>query len=269
VQTDIEKVISSSPELLTQKEHIKIEMLPEGLKIELIDTEGKPMFDPGSAEMKPILKALLAGVTEVIRYLPNYIVVEGHSNSIRNTGIKRTYGNWELSADRANAARRFMEDSGIDKDQVARVVAKGDNEPRNTENFLGAENRRIAIIILKRSVLPFHKKVAPDELMEEPNKENTAKYLTLVPAEEKAEAEPAQSTQGVTPLEKNLKTLPQLEAKEGEEKPVSQPLRTITSPTPRMEFSPAAAINADPSAALELPPPEEKKKIIRELPKME
>src|SRR5690606_6114238 len=101
-------------------------------------------------------KAILSLIARLVRHIPNYISITGHTNSIRYTGMTRNYTNWELSADRANAVRRFLISVQMDPEQIARVVGKADLDPIDREHPNAAANRRISLVLLKKSVLPYH-----------------------------------------------------------------------------------------------------------------
>jgi chemotaxis protein MotB len=151
LQADLEDATVTDSNI---REHINIRVSTEGLVIEIVDKRNKAMFKAGSAELRPAMKKILGIIAKQIRYIPNYISIEGHTNSIRFAASMRKYSNWELSADRANASRRFLVNSGMDKEQVLRVVAKSDQEPKNRNDLTAAENRRISITLLRQSVVP-------------------------------------------------------------------------------------------------------------------
>jgi len=145
----IQQSLESMPELTSLMDYIDIEMTPEGLRIQLIDSEDKSsnFFDLGSAHLKPKTSLLLKAISSELGRLPNYIVVEGHTDSKPFTG-RDGYSNWELSADRANSARKLMESSGLKSDQVVEVRGYADNLPRLPDNPTDPRNRRVAIIVL-------------------------------------------------------------------------------------------------------------------------
>lgn len=160
LENDLYKAIHENPELREYKENVLIEQTPEGLRIQITDKDKKPMFALGTAILEPQAKKVLARIAELIRYLPNYISITGHTTS---TGVeKENYGNWELSADRATVTRRFLIASKLDPEQVTKLIARADQEPIDPHHPDAPENIRIAIVLLKNSILPYQKQVATD-----------------------------------------------------------------------------------------------------------
>jgi chemotaxis protein MotB len=145
----IHQALESMPELTSLMDYIDIEMTPEGLRIQLIDSDDKKsnFFDLGSAHLKPKTSLLLKAIASELGNLPNYIVIEGHTDSKPYVG-RDGYSNWELSADRANSARKLMESSGLRPDQVVEVRGYADRLPRLPEDPSDPRNRRVAIIVL-------------------------------------------------------------------------------------------------------------------------
>ena len=109
------------------KNALKIDMTPEGLRIQIIDQEGKPLFASGSATPLLHTKKLLKKVSSVIQKLPNEISVRGHTDSVPY-GVNNNYSNWELSADRANASRRELLKGGMPAPRLNNVVGKADTD---------------------------------------------------------------------------------------------------------------------------------------------
>ena len=128
------------------KKQVEITITQEGLRIELMEDPKGTFFEVGSAQPTPILKELLQALATQMGALPNKISIEGHTDShpYSNSG---TYGNWELSADRANVARRLMQASGVRLDQVAQVRGFADQRLRKPEQPFDASNRRISLIV--------------------------------------------------------------------------------------------------------------------------
>jgi chemotaxis protein MotB len=118
----------------------------EGLRIELLESDKGTFFDSGSSGLNASGQALLALLAVDLGKVPNHVSVEGHTDAKPFTG-KRSYSNWELSADRANPARRLMQQSGLRPDQVSQVRGFADQRLRNLKNALDPSNRRISIIV--------------------------------------------------------------------------------------------------------------------------
>ena len=148
---ELKKKIMEVPELAALAENLIIDMTPEGLRIQIVDSKGKSMFASGSAEMYQETQLLVGTVTQVIMDLPNDISIRGHTDGAQY-GEGATYTNWELSADRANSTRRVMKQFGLPVERLGNVVGKADTEHLNTEDPYDPRNRRISIILLKEDL---------------------------------------------------------------------------------------------------------------------
>jgi len=147
----IEQAIQESPELKALAKNLMIDMTPEGLRIQIVDQEGEPMFASGSARMFEKTEKLLTKVAEIVSDLPNELSIRGHTDSVPY-GPGSTYTNWELSSDRANSTRRVMLNADIPPERVNNVVGKADTEPLIAENPADPRNRRMSIILLKEEL---------------------------------------------------------------------------------------------------------------------
>jgi chemotaxis protein MotB len=128
------------------RDQIRIELTPEGLRIELMERDNSLFFRVGSATVIEPMKTILEKVYAAIAPLPNAITVEGHTDS-RQYSQWRNYSNWELSTDRANSARRVLEGAGMPPGRIDRVVGHADLALRIPDDPLDAGNRRISILI--------------------------------------------------------------------------------------------------------------------------
>jgi chemotaxis protein MotB len=128
------------------KKQIEITVTAEGLRIELLESEKGTFFDSGSSNPNQNGKELLSLLAQELGKLPNRVSIEGHTDSKPYSG-KKEYSNWELSADRANAARRLMQGEGIRDDQVSQVRGYADQLPRVKDNPEDPSNRRISVIV--------------------------------------------------------------------------------------------------------------------------
>ena len=128
------------------RKQVEISATPDGLRIELMEDEGGTFFESGSAQPTPALQDFLTLISKELGKMPNRISIEGHTDShpYSNTG---GYSNWELSADRANAARRLMQSSGVGPAQIAQVRGFADQMPRKPDQPEDASNRRITVIV--------------------------------------------------------------------------------------------------------------------------
>ena len=148
---ELEKAMQESVELRELAKNLMVDITPEGLRIQLVDQEGKPMFPLGSAEMYDYTKKLVAAVTKVILAMPNEISVRGHTDS-HQYGAGAKYTNWELCADRANASRRELLKDGVADKRLANVMGRADKEHLVTDNPTDPRNRRISIILMNESL---------------------------------------------------------------------------------------------------------------------
>ena len=147
----LREAIEADPDLSALAENLIIDMTPEGLRIQIVDKDGNPMFASGSARMFDKTKKLIGKVAEVIQDMPNELSIRGHTDSIPY-GPGADYTNWELSSDRANATRRVMKESGIEEGRLNNVMGKADTEHLFPENPTDPRNRRISIILLKEEL---------------------------------------------------------------------------------------------------------------------
>ncbi|HET9802376.1 MAG TPA: flagellar motor protein MotB, partial [Candidatus Acidoferrum sp.] len=140
LKEQLQKAIKEVPHFEKFKNHIDMTVTNEGLRIELTESEKGTFFDSGSAKMSADGEELLHALAQELGRLPNTIAMEGHTDSKQYTATSN-YGNWELSTDRANAARRLMQGTGIREDQVTQVRGFADQRLRRKEDPLDASNR--------------------------------------------------------------------------------------------------------------------------------
>jgi chemotaxis protein MotB len=148
VKNKIEQQIQQDPGLADLKNNIDIQQTPEGLLIQLLDKEKVSMFPTGSASMNERSRQLLSLVAHVVAPLDNKLSISGHTDATPYRG-KADYSNWELSTDRANAARRALANAGVDDGRFDNISGRGDTDPKIKENPLSPENRRISIVLLR------------------------------------------------------------------------------------------------------------------------
>ena len=146
----VEEQIAANDKLAGLKSQIRLDMTRDGLRIQIVDEEGKPMFDSGSALVKPAMRALLREIGSVLTEVPNHLTLEGHTDSQPFPGGERGYSNWELSADRANASRRELVAGGLPDDRTLRVQGLASSTPFDRKDPLSPTNRRISIIVMNR-----------------------------------------------------------------------------------------------------------------------
>jgi chemotaxis protein MotB len=144
---EIRRALAALPEFEDVKDQVEITLTDEGLRIELREAPDDGFFDSGSATVKPSTVAMLQVIAAQLGALPNKVAVEGHTDSRPYSVDSGTYTNWELSADRANAARRILEGSGTQQGQIEAVRGYADTRLRKPDDPLDAGNRRISIIV--------------------------------------------------------------------------------------------------------------------------
>jgi chemotaxis protein MotB len=144
---DIREAVAADPALAEIAKQLLIEQVPEGLRIQLLDAERQPMFASGNPAPNERGRALLAKVAQVIARLPNGIMVAGHTDAAPFRGGERS--NWDLSSERANAARRFLLDQGVTEARLQSVSGQADRIPLLPDQPLAAGNRRVAITLLR------------------------------------------------------------------------------------------------------------------------
>jgi chemotaxis protein MotB len=150
----LRQAMQSMPDLAELSKHVLIEQTEEGMRIQLVDQGERSMFAPGEAEPMPRIRRLLAEVAQSVASVPNRLVVTGHTDGQPFNG-PGGYSNWELSAARANAARRILEENGLPQNRIAQVSGKAGSDPLYPDNPYASANRRISILLVKEApVLP-------------------------------------------------------------------------------------------------------------------
>jgi chemotaxis protein MotB len=152
-ETSLRQALQDMPDFAELSKHLIVDQTPEGLRIQLIDQEGRAMFQSASAEPLPRTRQLLQAVSKVIETLPNRITISGHTDT--SAPSRSGYTNWDLSSDRANAARRVLQAAGIGADRIYQVTGKSSAEPLYPDDPDQPANRRISIVLLREApVLP-------------------------------------------------------------------------------------------------------------------
>lgn len=143
----IRQSLQDNPDLANLSTQVILEKTPEGLRIQLVDQEGRPMFQPGSNQLMPYARKLLASVGGIVSQLPNRVSISGHSSG--NDGSDG--GNWELSASRANQARALLQSGGLGSDRIYEVSGKAGSEPLLPEDPNASANRRLSILLMREA----------------------------------------------------------------------------------------------------------------------
>ena len=150
VKRKVESMLDSNPRLAAMRSQIRLEMTRDGLRIQIVDENNRPMFDSGSAVVQPAMRELLHEIGNVLAEVPNRLTLEGHTDAAAFSSGHRGYSNWELSADRANASRRELVAGGLPDDRVLRVQGLAASVPLEPSEPLNPMNRRISIIVMNR-----------------------------------------------------------------------------------------------------------------------
>lgn len=146
---ELKKRIEESETLQQFKDQLLIDITDEGLRIQIVDRTGRPMFDSGRAELKYYSQEILFELAKTLGSVNNKLSITGHTDATPFNG-RPGYTNWELSADRANTARRALVAGGVRPEQIARVVGLADSVLFDQENPTAPVNRRISIIVLSQ-----------------------------------------------------------------------------------------------------------------------
>ena len=165
VRQRVEKMIDAHPKLAGMKSQILLDMTKDGLRIQIVDDQSRPMFDSGSAVVKPYMRELLREIGGVLTEVPNRLTLEGHTDATPFGSGVQGYSNWELSADRANASRRELLSGGLPDARVLRVQGLASSTPFDKNDPQSPVNRRISIIVMNRDAEDrlFHAERSLDE----------------------------------------------------------------------------------------------------------
>ncbi|CAN5435221.1 flagellar motor protein MotB [soil metagenome] len=151
----LRQAMQKMPELAELSKQMIIDQTPEGLRIQLVDQEGRSMFEQNSARPNARAQVLLRAISGVINRLPNRISITGHTSAVAGSGRASVAGDWPLSAERANASRAILQQAGVDPDRVYSVAGKAGSDPLYPDDPSLPGNRRIAIVLLREApVLP-------------------------------------------------------------------------------------------------------------------
>ncbi len=146
----VEDTLTNNAKLAGLSGQIKLDMTRDGLRIQIVDEQQRPMFASGSAAVQPSMRELLREIGGVLREVPNHLTIEGHTDAALFGGGDRGYSNWELSADRANASRRELMAGGLPEDRTLRIQGLAASVPFDRRDPASPGNRRISIIVMNR-----------------------------------------------------------------------------------------------------------------------
>jgi chemotaxis protein MotB len=165
----IEEHIDRNARLAALKAQLRLDMTRDGLRIQIVDADNRPMFPSGSAVVQPYMRELLRDIGSVLGEVPNRLTLEGHTDAQPFPGGDRGYSNWELSADRANASRRELISGGMPEDRMLRVQGLASSSPFDSQDPRAPTNRRISIIVMNREAEDRFFRTAPDTISAEGN----------------------------------------------------------------------------------------------------
>jgi chemotaxis protein MotB len=182
----MEGALFSNAKLAELRKQIRVEVTPDGLRIQIVDDFNRPMFALGSAQVQPYMRDLLQEIGKVLNQVDNKVALSGHTDSALYAKGDRGYSNWELSADRANASRRELISGGMEPSKIVRVVGLADSSLLDKADPKNPLNRRISIIVMN--------KIAEERMNQaggEIEAGNTDEVKEALPSEPRAEAAPA------------------------------------------------------------------------------
>jgi chemotaxis protein MotB len=150
LKADIEKMIEQTPQLAQFKKQMLLDITSEGLRIQIVDEQNRPMFDSGGSELKPYTRDILRQIGKSLNGVKNRISLAGHTDAANFVGGSQGFSNWELSANRANASRRELVAGGMGDAKVIRVVGLASTVLFDQNDPLNSVNRRISIVVLNK-----------------------------------------------------------------------------------------------------------------------
>jgi chemotaxis protein MotB len=146
----LDEVIDANPVLKLFRPQLLIDITPEGLRIQIVDSSNRPMFDRSSAVVLSYMRTILREIGPVINAQPNKIILSGHTDATKYAQGDKSYSNWELSADRANSSRRELIAGGLEEAKVLRVMGLASSMHLNQDDPYAPVNRRISIVVLNQ-----------------------------------------------------------------------------------------------------------------------
>ena len=240
----MEEVIARTPGLLALKDQIRLELIADGLSIQIVDAKNRPMFSSGSSVVQAYMRELLRAIGGLLNEVENPVSLTGHTDAAPYAGGNRGYSNWELSAERANASRRELIAGGMNPEKVLRVMGVGPVVPLDKTQPLDPMNRRIAIVVLNQAA---RQRILRGSEFDVEEAADLTKALAARAAEGKT---PLERVLGVDdPESKGTEPSPGAPTSAGEEgAPAGEPTR---DPAPAIE--PAQPVSEAPTVAPAVP----------------
>jgi chemotaxis protein MotB len=240
---DLDQLLESDPRLRALRPHLLITLTDEGLRIQIIDSQNRPMFKTGSALVEPYMRDILRAIAPILDHFPNKISLAGHTDDLPYVTGERGYSNWELSADRANASRRELVYGGLTEGKVLRVMGLGSTMQLKDHQADDAINRRISILVLNKEAQAHIERENSESAAVDISQPDALKALT--PTGQGAAAAPSVPAAAPSVPAAGQPAAP------AEAAPIQQ---TTQQPTPVAAPVPAATQAARPTAALPAAP---------------
>jgi chemotaxis protein MotB len=165
LKSRLDAAIDASANLRPFKKQLRVDITPDGLRVQIVDEQNRPMFDSGSATLKDYTREILRELGKLMNDVPNRISLSGHTDANPYALGERAYSNWELSADRANASRRELIVGGIEEKKIIRIVGLGAAVMLDKADAYNPINRRISIIVLNHKA---EQRILEDSVMPQP-----------------------------------------------------------------------------------------------------
>ena len=150
LKTQLEALIDTDPVLRQFRPQLLLDMTPEGLRIQIVDQQNRPMFQIGSAVVQPYMRTILRELGPLFNQISNSVTISGHTDAQQYARGERAYSNWELSADRANAARQELVAGGMQEGKVKRILGLASTVNLIKDDPNAAVNRRISLVVLNQ-----------------------------------------------------------------------------------------------------------------------
>jgi chemotaxis protein MotB len=153
--------IEQNSDLRDYTDNLHIDITNEGLRIQITDSDNRPMFKPNTSELQPYMEKIVTVIAKIVANQPNYISISGHTAAIKSPNVSSQLDFWKISSDRANEVRKFMTKELIDKKQVVKIMGRADREPFDPKDPYGVQNIRVGITLLNEASISDYQKAAP------------------------------------------------------------------------------------------------------------
>lgn len=155
--------IKSEIELQNFADNINIDVTNEGLRIQIMDSDNRPMFKPNTPDLQPYMEKILNVIGRMIKNQPNYISISGHTASLKNLSAGAGLDFWQISSDRANEVRKYLTKRLLENKQVVKIIGRADREPFDPKDPYSIKNIRVSITLLNDSSVSAYQRAAPDD----------------------------------------------------------------------------------------------------------